>query len=202
MSTLPINTPDYLLPVLDNSLIAVQDLFVQFINSLDFESQVRQVFGDNIDLAQAKFLVSELAKSNSSILPKFEIRGQSEINGAKGAFAITNNTLYLSREFLDENTRNIPVIAAVIVEELGHFIDSQLNTLDTSGDEGELFSDLVRGVVLSDGELQRIKAEDDSAIVTIDGQTFQIEQATVNLGSRQGYGSNSHFRKVRCLFLV
>jgi hypothetical protein len=61
--------------------------------------------------------------------------------------------------------------------------------LDTPGDEGELFSALVRGVNLGEGELQRIKTEDDSAILTIDGQTIQIEQAGttfVNLANPVG----------------
>jgi hypothetical protein len=66
---------------------------------------------------------------------------------------------------------------AVILEEFGHFVDAQVNTKDTPGDEGELFSGLVRGVNLSTAELSRIQAEDDHANIVIDNHSIQIEQA-------------------------
>ena len=68
---------------------------------------------------------------------------------------------------------------AVILEEFGHFVDAQVNATDTLGDEGELFSDLVRGVSLSAAELGRIQAEDDHAVIVVDGQDVAIEQSAV-----------------------
>ena len=66
-----------------------------------------------------------------------------------------------------------------MLEELGHSIDWKLHPdLDTPGDEGELFSDLVRGVALSESELQRLKTEDDSVIVSIDREVVRLEQAS------------------------
>ena len=83
-----------------------------------------------------------------------------------------------------------------LLEELGHGVDWKLHpSLDTLGDEGEIFSDLVRGVELSESELQRIKTEDDRVMINIDGQTLGLEQATSiflsNLPSARGiYGSS------------
>jgi Ca2+-binding RTX toxin-like protein len=57
-------------------------------------------------------------------------------------------------------------------------VDAQVNTADTAGDEGELFSDLVRGVSLSAAELGRIQAEDDHAIAVIGGEQVAIEMST------------------------
>ncbi|WP_197091299.1 right-handed parallel beta-helix repeat-containing protein, partial [Crocosphaera watsonii] len=47
------------------------------------------------------------------------------------------------------------------MEEIGHFFDAEVNEVDTAGDEGELFSGLVREYDLSEAELTRIKAEND-----------------------------------------
>ncbi|TRV50784.1 MAG: hypothetical protein EWV53_14205 [Microcystis panniformis Mp_MB_F_20051200_S9] len=166
-----------LIYTLDQSLLLAQDWLTEFIDDTDFQRKIALTFGATVNFTEAKSLLKQLTEANSPGLPRFEIRSESEINGARGAFAATNNTIYLSQAFLAENTHNLPVIATVIVEELGHWLDARLNVADTQGDEGELFSDLVRGVVVSEGELQRINGEDDSAVITIDGQMLQIEQA-------------------------
>jgi hypothetical protein len=71
---------------------------------------------------------------------------------------------------------------AVILEEFGHFVDAQVNNRDTPGDEGELFSTLVRGVNLSAAELSRIKTEDDHAVIVVNGQSVAVEQAATLVG--------------------
>jgi len=38
------------------------------------------------------------------------------------------------------------------------------------GDEGELFSNLVRGVTLTEGELTRIRNENDHSSIVINGE--------------------------------
>jgi hypothetical protein len=194
----PIESPYY--HTLEQALLAARGLLASFVNDPDFSQKSALVFGTGVDVEALRGVIEELAKAdfsafsiegsvlgNTSILPKIEIRSASEINHARGAFAGATNTIYLSEEFLEENNGNIEAIASVLIEEMGHAIDFKVNTSDTPGDEGELFSDLVRGVVVSEGELQRIKGEDDSAVVTIDGQALQIEQSTFNLGLIQGY---------------
>jgi len=58
-------------------------------------------------------------------------------------------------------------------------VDAQVNTKDTAGDEGELFSALVRGVNLSAAELGRIKAEDDHTVIVVNGQSIPVEKSTL-----------------------
>ncbi|WP_179051975.1 pre-peptidase C-terminal domain-containing protein [Nostoc sp. TCL26-01] len=183
---------NYLQSILDNSLLIAQEKLGYFLVDTEFDYKIRLAFGSGVDVLAANSLVRELVQLNSALLPKIEIRNQSEINGAKGAFAISNNTLYLSREFIEENTSNLSSIATVIIEELGHFIDSRLNAKDTLGDEGELFANLVQRVKLSSTELQRVKLEYDSAVVTIDGQNIQIEQSNYNLGLVEGSYSRNN----------
>jgi hypothetical protein len=109
------------------------------------------------------------------------------LGNARGAYANSANVIYLSDGFVE--TASQQDLVAVVLEEIGHSVDAQVNREDTPGDEGELFSALVRGIKVSEPELERIQTEDDNSIVTIGGQTLQIEQAGttfVNLANPVG----------------
>ena len=71
---------------------------------------------------------------------------------------------------------NQPSLVAVILEEFGHFVDAQVNTSDSAGDEGDIFARLVQGESISEPELAVLKAEDDTATIILDGELTQIEQ--------------------------
>jgi photosystem II stability/assembly factor-like uncharacterized protein len=157
-------------PTLEAGIAQAQGLLTDFISDRNLSSKIELAFGNQIDSDAARFLIAELAGDDSTALPRIEIRDESEINGANGAFASATNTIYLSCEFLLRNMDNLPTITAVLLAEIGHAIDFRLNASDTPGDEGELFSALVRGVELSEGEWQRIKAKDDGT----DNNSFYI----------------------------
>ncbi|NET91321.1 MAG: DUF4114 domain-containing protein [Kamptonema sp. SIO1D9] len=95
---------------------------------------------------------------------------------ANGAYSIETNTIYISQQFLTLNSSNPETIATVIIEEIGHYIDANLNPKDTPGDEGEIFASLVTEKTLSDSELLRIKTEDDTTTITLNNQQITIEQ--------------------------
>lgn len=95
-------------------------------------------FGDRIDTEVAKELVTDWAKGDFTALPEIEIRSAAEINGAMGAFAKATNTIYLSKEYLAQNAGNPEAIARVLLEEVGHYIDSRVNKFDAQGDEGAI----------------------------------------------------------------
>ena len=97
------------------------------------------------------------------------------MNGIFGGYGIATNTIYLAQSLLDSNDR--AQIIAVVLEEIGHYVDAQINRVDTVGDEGELFSNLVRGITPSAAELSRIQGENDRAIITVNGQQVAIEMA-------------------------
>lgn len=60
---------------------------------------------------------------------------------AAGAFAAETNTIYLRESFV--NSGDVKSVGAVIIEELGHSIDSHVNQVEAPGDEGAIFSLLV-----------------------------------------------------------
>jgi hypothetical protein len=135
-------------------------------------------FGESRDVAAAEALAKAWETGDFSSIPEIEIRPGAEINGALGAFAGASNKIYLSQELLEEG--NVGAVADVLLEEIGHGVDWQINATDASGDEGAIFSAVVRGETLSGVELQALKAEDDNATVWLDGQFIQIEQAEVS----------------------
>ena len=110
---------------------------------------------------------------------KFEIVPQAELK-AKGGYAQSKDTIFLAAEFLERKERDIESISEVILEELGHYLDSRLNQTDTKGDEGAVFAALTLGKEIDDKELLAIEQEDDSATVTIGGEILEIEQAEVD----------------------
>ena len=82
---------------------------------------------------------------------------QSDLRGANGAFSRDNGKIYLAEEYLVTNINNLESIAGLILEEYGHYLDVIINgDNDSPGDEGEIFSALVRGVNLSAEDLQKL----------------------------------------------
>ncbi|MCC3406757.1 MAG: CHAP domain-containing protein [Microcoleus sp. PH2017_10_PVI_O_A] len=159
-----------------------------FANSADFNQEMKLAFGEKIDLAASQTLVQTLASGNTKNLPPVIVISGSQINNANGAFDSLSGQIYLSKEYIEQNANNPESVATVLLEEIGHFIDSQINITDAAGDEGEIFAAVVRGKELSQPEIIALKSEDDTATVTIGGKTVFIEQASpsefqINLGS-------------------
>jgi hypothetical protein len=132
----------------------------------DFTEKMAIAFGGSFDTAKVEKLRQEWLAGDFDSLPGIEIRSAADINGANGAFSADTNKIYLSQEFITQNAFNLQAITSVLLEEIGHFVDSQINVLDTSGDEGAIFSALVQGEVLDEVQLQQLRAEDDTATVS------------------------------------
>jgi len=160
----------------EQTLQEVKSYLRVWATDADFAYKMNLAFGSNFDAWEATSLVKDWADGDFSKLPEIEIRNGSEINGARGAFARTNNTIYLSQELLRQNIGNSGEIADVLLEEIGHFVDARINSSDSPGDEGAIFSAVVRGVELGDATLESLKAEDDSVVLILDGKIIEIEQ--------------------------
>ena len=65
--------------------------------------------------------------------------------------------------------------AQTFVEEAGHHLDAQLNTVDTQGDEGEMFRRVLGGEQLSAQQVADIRNENDNGTITVDGKQVQVE---------------------------
>ena len=144
----------------------------KFLVNTDFENQIELAFGNNIEVNAAKELIQNLiARKN---VPAIETLSADKIDGANGAFAAENNTIYLAQEYLEKS--NLEEISALLLEEWGHYLDWQSNVKDSPGDEGAIFSALVRGESLSDNELSLLRNENDTSIALLDEKKILIEQ--------------------------
>ncbi len=145
-----------------------------FLADEDLGSKLPLAFGEDLDLQLAVDLIQSVV--TGEVRPELEIRTAAEINGANGAFAGATGKIYLAEEFFQNN--DLDTVTTVLLEELGHYFDSSLNSTDSPGDEGAIFSALVRGESLTETQLQQLKAEDDGAIALLDGEERAIEMNT------------------------
>jgi hypothetical protein len=135
-----------------------------------WESKVQQWSQDGSLLAAAqealmlpgepqalKDLIAQWSTGDFEGIPEIVLLSGTDMNGALGAYAISTGKIYLNADWLKTATQE--AIDAVLTEELGHHLDGLLNAVDTPGDEGEYFSDLLRGVVLTDSQKAGLKAE-------------------------------------------
>ena len=150
------------------STIAAQ--LQQFLADADLVDQLPLAFGDSIDRQLAINLIEDLVTGD--VRPEVELRPTAEINGANGAFAAATGKVYLAEEFVSANDTN--TVAPILLEELGHYLDAQLNSTDSPGDEGAIFAHTVQDSSLDTHTLQTLKAENDHATVTLDGKSVEI----------------------------
>ena len=153
-----------------------QHLLADFLANPDSQEDLLVAFGDNFALNHGLSEIGSLLENDFGNFPQLEIRPAVDINDAQGAYSSSNNTIYLSQEFVTENTQNKDAISEVIIEEFGHYLDFEVNTVDAPGDEGAIFASLVTEEDLNNSQLANLQAEDDRATVVLDGEAVTLEQ--------------------------
>jgi uncharacterized repeat protein (TIGR01451 family) len=166
--------------VVPASVVKAQDYLSNFAISQDFYTKLTIAFGSPLNTEKVENLRQQWVSGDFRSLPEIEICSGEEIKGANGAFSLDTNKIYLSQEYITQNASNFLAITHTLLEEIGHFVDAQINSSDALGDEGAIFSALVQGETLDEAQLQQLRAEDDTATITLDGQVIQIEKATVS----------------------
>jgi len=157
----------------------VKEQLTQFAKVPNFVEKMNLAFGESWDNQAANVLTQDWLNGDFSSIPPVKFVSSAEIAGANGAFAQATNTIYLSQKFLRENATNSQAIADVLLEEIGHSIDSKINVTDSPGDEGAIFTSIVQGKSLSQEKLTFLKEKDDHALVTIEGQNILIEKSYI-----------------------
>jgi Ca2+-binding RTX toxin-like protein len=163
--------------ILEQAIVTSQQLLSEFAESDNLLEKVTSIFGSNFDTEKLNYFRQSWLNGDFEQLPEIEIRSQEDLDGANGAFAASTNKIYLSEEYISQNSLNSGAIVDVLLEEIGHFVDANINQFDTAGDEGEIFSAVVQGVELNETIIQSLKNQDDTAIIVLDGEVIQVEQA-------------------------
>lgn len=164
-----------------NALEKVDNLLGDFVESSELNNDISVAFGGQANLVKAKDLIKAWTTDDLKGLPQIEVRPEADIAEGQGAFAQATNTIYLGENFVRSHLGNTEKIAGVIVEEFGHFLDSQINSIETPGDEGEIFADLVQGNFLTADQFLSKQREDDWAIAFLNGERVGIEQANSDI---------------------
>lgn len=137
-----------------------------------------QVFGDKANTSELQSVIKQWAIGDFSQLPSVQILSADITKGAFGLYAHDTQTVYLSDTLFQSNaapTNSLFGAVGVLVEETFHWLDDRVGD-DTAGDEGELARNLVFGANLSSNELARIRSENDSGIIVLNGQSLSVEQ--------------------------
>ena len=170
----PVNqliTAEVVATALDDALVALID----FSARPDFATSIRTVFGHDYSAEAFRTLLTQL--------PKIEILDPDRLQGAIGAFSEQTDTIYLAQQL---PTNGPELLQSVLIEEIGHFIDTHINSLDTRGDEGEYLAAVVSNRPLTDFEAKRIESEDDHGVIDIAGQAITIERASISESGGEG----------------
>jgi predicted outer membrane repeat protein len=171
---------------LNQSFQAYQSLVSDFVNSHSLRGDLLTNLGQNFASDAGISLLKSLADRELSV--PIEIVPSSQIDRANGAYSASNNTIYLATELI--NSGDVDAVTKTLLEETGHYLDSQLNHTDAPGDEGAIFASLVLGENLDSDRLKLLQAEDDTTIVELDGAKRTIEQQGIIYVNANASGDN------------
>ncbi|MCZ8222503.1 MAG: M10 family metallopeptidase C-terminal domain-containing protein [Microcystis sp. LE19-84.1B] len=154
---------------------AVDDVLFNFAQSDGFWANLETAFGTSYDVVKATQLRQQWQSRNFGQLPPIEVLSDEVLGTANGAYSSSKNKIYLSASFL--NTASSATIVNVILEEIGHYVDAQVNQVDSAGDEGAIFAELVQGNSLDAATLDALRGENDQTTIIVNGEIIQVEQA-------------------------
>ncbi|ELR97421.1 PPC domain-containing protein [Gloeocapsa sp. PCC 73106] len=180
---------------LGSAVLNVQSQLEEFFISSNAPTQLDYVY-DITDFAAKEALLQDNSIDGLNF-PQIEVLSEQAMQGALGAYSTQQNTIYLSESLLELGQDGL--LTRVLLEETGHFFDTLLNPGgDTSGDEGELFQNIVMGNSLSVSELTRIQSENDWGMINVNGANVLVEQdnslsSATNLGNIAGNRSLTGF---------
>jgi len=142
-------------------------------NSAAYNALLLAVFGPQSSDATTALQAS---LSGTGLGISLEILAGAPLSGIRGAYTCAAPDgvprIYLNAAWLQIAT--VDEIEAVLLEELGHAIDHQLNgAQDTPGDEGEIFSALLRGTTPTSSAF----SESDQRLISIHGVAVAVEAA-------------------------
>ncbi|WP_306297041.1 Calx-beta domain-containing protein [Nostoc sp. C052] len=163
------------------ALKGVQQYLSEFATSPEFIDKMRLAFGESFNAETALNLAQAWQNQDFSVIPTIQFLSSAQLNGANGAYAAATQSIYMSQEFFNQHENDPAAIVNVVLEEVGHRVDTVLNQTDSAGDEGAIFAALLQGYNLNTETLQALKAEDDHATITVDGEAIAVEQSTGTL---------------------
>lgn len=141
-------------------------------NKQEFDAFMQQVFGDKYDKTMAEQFRQQALAGDFSFLPDVKFVDAETLHGANGAYSAEEGVVYINKDMAASDPAKA---AQTFVEEAGAHLDAKLNTVDTQGDEGEMFRRVLSGEQLTQQQINEIRADDDHGTITVDGKQVQVE---------------------------
>ena len=125
-----------------------------------------------------------------------ELRSDAELGGAMAAYAPVGHTgserIYVNADKITSGALDLQLLTSALLEEFGHAMDRRLNGgADSPGDEGQLFAAQLTGVELTADQRALIDAEDDTAVLMIDGVQVGVECDTFGSMTSVAFSTDS-----------
>lgn len=139
----------------------------------DFEANLELAFGRSYDAGAIGQVWDQLKLQGPDRFANINVVTGDKLNGANGVYVQASDEIYLSDTLLSpEKSKQL---TQVLLEEFGHKIDAQINSVDAPGDEGAIFAQLVQGDSLLPSALATLKAEDDHLQLELGGGWVEAE---------------------------
>ncbi|MDE5096145.1 MAG: VCBS repeat-containing protein, partial [Trichodesmium sp. St11_bin5] len=166
--------PEIADPIIQCAWGEVRDQLADFILAPELEAHMEMAFGETVDSDMAKNEIQDILTGEN--LPDIQVLPAADMDPVVGGFDSLTGTIYLADSlWLDTCGAEDGVLEDVLLEELGHFLDSQLSESDSPGDEGELWAGLVKGEELTESEVLRLRAQDDRVEIWVWGILVEVE---------------------------
>ena len=146
--------------------------------SPDLKAIMEPIFGNGVDIETVNQIFKNIGNDYLSQTPLIEVISEGLPEGINGAFDSLTGIIYLSQTFVRSNASNPTAITFVILKEIGHYIDSKINSYDSPGDEGEIFARTVLNLGITEPEISKLKAEDDTTTIILNNREVVVEQST------------------------
>jgi hypothetical protein len=143
-----------------------------FLASPTLDAAARTAFGASVG---GKAVVNVIRQFDAYGWPRLVVVDADVLGAAYGAYVASNDTIYLSRSFLESHANAASSIVAIILHEIGHAIDNRVQVAEAPGDEGAIFAALVRGEILTPARLKNLQSVNDHGVVIIDGHALAAE---------------------------
>ncbi len=172
------------------ALDAATSLLAALLTRADRDSLLNEVFGRagteaTVFEANKQALLEAIGTTGLRIAT--DLRSGTEMEGATGAYAQVgpngNERIYINADWINAGNLSLEQLTAVVLEEYGHALDVRLNPgLESAGDEGELFANLITNAGLNADQIAAINTQNDWGTVQVDGQTVVVEKRVTATG--------------------
>lgn len=153
------------------------------------EADLESIFGPRLNWPSAFKHLDAFRRADFSLLPPVRTLPATNMPGLWGGYSRETREIFLSADCPEES------LSAVLIEEVGHFLDQELCLEETPGEEGALFAATVLGLPITDSQRKSFSSDNDLLEISCNGQVLLVEGAKSSGGKKSGSGRRAGGRR-------